>query len=1124
MGSQTVTPFVEWLEQVGLGHCRSILQAHGVDFAAAARLVEADLSRLGLDPEDSQRLLRALASRALKTGASPAGVPIASMNSLAAPLSLSGARRQELTIMFCDLVGYTSLSQRLDPEELRDVRNAFVDACAETVKSYDGRVAQVPGDALVIYFGDPAHEDDAERCVRAALDIVDIVPTVSAAFSLEAHIGIATGDCIIDVARTAYGETPNLAARLQAVAKPRQVLIANATRRLLGDAFELSDLGTPPVEDFDGARIWRVHGVRPAPARFEAAHGAAPLSALVGRAAEVGQLEDNWHFAQTGAGRAVLISGDAGIGKSRLTQVLRERIADEPHTEIRCQCSQYRHNAALHPVIAQMEYAARFLREDTPQQKLDKLERILAGTDTQRSEAAPLLAELLSLPVDRYAPVDLTPQRRKEKTLEVLLEQVEVLSAVQPVLMVVEDVHWIDPTSQQLIDALVARLERLRVLLILTYRTSPEEPPYKPRWMKSPHVRTVALTQLEADESTELACSVAKGKTLPAEVLKQVVERAAGLPLFIEELTKLHLESGLLLEDAGRYSASRPIPRADIPSTLKPFLIARLDRLGHAKELAQIGACIGRVFSHELLAAVSQRSGKEFNEDLEQLIRSELLFSRGIPPDATYTFKHALVQDAAASSLPRKERPALHARIADVLEQQFPALVANQPEILAHHRTEAGQPEAAIRWWRKAGESAFARFALQEAVAYLQEDGLRVARGLPSSKERETLELSLRMPLHSALLQWHGWAAPDVGTNADAIVKLAEKLDRPQSLLIGLWGMWVSTLTQGRVDEAPRWAQRLLAEGTSRGEIDMEILGHRGSMFSHFYLGELRAADDHAQRAYDMYDPDRFRRWIDLVGNDVRTSVGVCRSQAKWMLGYPDDAARISDEKDAHARQLENAFDTGWALTWGAYVFDYRREPDDVKIRAEEADRLGREQKLPVLYNALVPIGLGYAKLRKGELSEAISLLSRGIEAWNARGGHLNEPYMRAALGEAKALQGDIAAGLAEIEECLKQINREGWNERVWLPEVLRLKGWMLMRDGRKTEAETELRASIDCARRQDAKSWELRSSTTLAELMAADGRRDAARDLLSRVYNWFTEGFNTHDLKAARALLDELS
>jgi tetratricopeptide (TPR) repeat protein len=413
---------------------------------------------------------------------------------------------------------------------------------------------------------------------------------------------------------------------------------------------------------------------------------------------------------------------------------------------------------------------------------------------------------------------------------------------------------------------------------------------------------------------------------------------------------------------------------------------------------------------------------------------------------------------------------------------------------------------------------------VQEAVAYL-EKGLAIVDRLPASPERDGLELSLRVPLHSARLQWRGWAAPDVGVNAEAIVRLSESSERPQSLLIGLWGRWVNTLTQGRVAEAPAWAQRLLAEGRRRGEIDMQILGHRGSMFSHFYLGELREAQDHGNKALDLYKryPLRARHWIELVGNDVRTSVGVCTSQAIWMRGSPDCAAAESNQKDDDARQLGHPFDICWALTWGAYVFDYRCEAEQLLARADESDRLAREQSIPVFYNALVPVGRGLAMLRMNKLEKSIELLTQGIDGWTTRGGHLNVPYMKSALAEALALKGDIDAGLALIEECLEQIERPGWNERVWSPEVLRLKGWMLMKQERLAEAETALRKSIECGHGQEAKSWELRSSTTLAELLIETGRRDVARELLTPIYNSFTEGFETRDLKAARTLLDKL-
>jgi tetratricopeptide (TPR) repeat protein len=605
-------------------------------------------------------------------------------------------------------------------------------------------------------------------------------------------------------------------------------------------------------------------------------------------------------------------------------------------------------------------------------------------------------------------------------------------------------------------------------------------------------------------------------------VLEQIVAHADGVPLFIEELTKSVLESRLLHVDDDRYTLLEPLPALNIPTTLSASLIERLGRRAGARELAQIGACIGREFSYELLAAVSSHTGDQFAEELEQLVATGLVFRRGIPPDATYKFKHALVQDAAYDSLLKSKRQQLHAQIAWALEKDFEERVANEPELLAHHHTQAGHLTEAIPLWRKAGESALSRVALQEAVAYLQK-GLAIVDRMEPSADHDSFELSLREPLHSARLQWHGWAAPDVTGNAAAILQLAKSQGRRQSLLIGMWGMWISTMTQGRVAEAADWAQWLLDEGDKNDDIDLRILGHRAKMSSHFFLGELRAADEQSDQVMALYDPSRALRWIDLVGNDVRTAVGVFSSQWLWMQGYPDRAVQVSDQKDADACRLGHPFDIGWALTWGSYVFDFRYEPERHLERISDAGRLGREQSIPILARVTVPFGEGLAMLRMGQLAESISLLRRSIAAWNASGGHLNVPYLKAALAEALARQGDLDAGLHLIEECLDQIERPGWHERVWLPEVLRLKGWMLMRQGKLPEAEAQLRLSIDWARRQEARSWELRSSTTLAELLAASGKCDAAHDLLASIYGSFTEGFDTHDVKAARTMLESL-
>jgi class 3 adenylate cyclase len=1119
-----VTAIQAWLERFGLAKYAPVFAEHEITLEMLPDLTEADIDRLALPTGPRRRLMIAVQALGAATRAERSTQPA---GAAAEPGISYDADRRQLTVMFCDLVASTALAERLDPEELRELMQAYRKACDEVVARYKGHVAQYRGDGLMAYFGWPsAHEDDAERSVRAALEIVQAVKAVPTDPPLGVRVGVATGMVVVGaVSRAddaesmlAVGETPNLAARLQGLADPDEIVIAPTTRRLVRGAFELSDLG---AHFFKGiaqpVQAWRVDAVHRHGGRFETAQEGVALTPFVGREEEVTALLRRWRQACDGEGQVVLVTGEAGIGKSRLTQVLRERIAAEPYTALRYQCSPYHLYSALYPTTEQLEFAAGFTPEDTPDQKLDKLEAMLAGGPQQRAEAAPLIATLLSLSTERYPPLKLSPQRRKERTLEVLAGQVEALAERQPVLIVFEDAHWIDPTSQEALDVLVPRLQGLSVLLVITCR-----PEYTPPWVGQMHFTMLGLNRLGRQEGADLVAKVAGGRLLPAEVLEQIVARTEGVPLFVEELTKSVLESGLLHEEGDQYTLQRPLPALAIPTSLRDSLVARLDRLAPVKDVIQIGACIGREFSYRLLARISPQPDGQLKEAMRKLTEAGLVYSRGMPPDATYTFKHALVQDAAYDSLLKSKKLLLHAQLADVLKEDFADRVANEPELLAHHYARSGNPAAAIPWWREAGELATRREALNEAVGHFQE-GLALIKQLPSSSERDALELSIREPLNGALIGLRGWPAPEVEVNATAILELAKNQPKPESMLMGLYGIWIRTLTQGRIAEALGWAERLLAEGNKAADIDLQILGHTASMISLVYLGQLLSAREHGKRAHALYDPQRAERWVQLTGHDPRTVFLGWSAHWTWMLGYPDQAVRISDEKDAHARQLGHALNLGYALTVGAYTFDYRREPEQLAERGREADRLGREQNISILYQVMVPQVEGLARLRSRQLSESVSLLGQGIENWNGLGGYTRVPYLKSALAEALALQGDLGAALEKIGECLEQIERPGWQERLHLAEVLRLKGWMLMRQGKDEEAEIILRASIDWARQQQAKSWELRSSTTLAQLLLERGQRKAAREALASIYEWFTEGFDTYDLRAARTLLESL-
>ncbi len=1109
-----------WLKSNDLAEFEAVFVENEVDLKTLEVLTESDLKELGLAFGPRKRILSAIAESKRQAVLQDARAQT-SMG------DVSQGERRQLTVVFCDLVGSTALSTVMDPEELRALIHAYRETCGDVVARYDGHVAQYTGDGLMVYFGWPiAHENAAERGVRAALEMVQAVNAMHASRPIEVRVGLATGTVVVSEASlrdpsgatTALGDAPNLAARLQSMAGPGEVVIAPTTRQLLGDAFTLTDLGEHAIKGFaQPMHVWRVEEVRRSEGRFRGARGGADLAPLLGRDEESALLEACWRQARRSEGQLVLIGGQPGIGKSRLTEGLREGIA-EPHLTLNYQCSPYHLNAPLHPFIDQFEISAGFARDDASDERLGKMEAALMDGGAADAETAALFAALLSLPTDRYPPLQLSPRKQKEKTLEALVDRVVTLSSRTPVLMVVEDVHWIDPTSHELLEALVPRIHKLPVLLVLTYRLE-----YEPMWAGQAGVNTLTLNRLDRREGARLVDTLTKGRALPAEVLDEVLTRTDGVPLFVEELTRSVLESGLLREENGHYALQGPLSSLAIPVSLRDSLMARLDRLGPVKEFAQIGACIGREFSHELLKRISTHSAGSLEASLEKLVETGLVTQRDSLPEAVYTFKHALVQDAAYDSLLKSRRVELHARIARVLEADFAERVTNEPAWLAHHHTQAGNLATAIPLWRKAGALAVGRVALKEAVAHFQK-GLSLIDQLPPSQERDSLELSIREPLNAAWTGLRGWAAPEVGVNAAAILRLAEHQTNTKSLLLALWWVWTSTITQGRIADSLQWVVRLLTEGITACDVDLQMFAHVTAMVHHFLSGQLSESRQQVGRALALWEPRRAQHWIALTGHDMRSFVEVYACQLLWVMGFPEQARRLCDESVADAREDGHAFNLVWALTFSAYVFAYRREPDRFMERVDEADRLARDQGLAFIYEVSVPQARGIAELQNGRPREAIALLRQGIDRWTKTGGNVRVPLLKSALAEAVALEGDPGEALVLIDECLEQIERPSGQERLWQAEVLRRKGWILMCQGRDEEAETQLRASIECARRQQAKSWELRSATTLASLLAKNGRRGAARDELLPVYEWFTEGSDTKDLIEARALLEELS
>ena len=752
-----MTGIAQWLASIGLERYTERFVGNAIDGDVLAELTEDDLEKLGIPLGDRKRLIKAIR-------ASLADSPDAVITSGAREDTQSGqpravaAERRHLTVMICDLVGSTALSARLDPEEMGAVMDAYHAACARIVRAYDGFIGDFRGDGILAYFGYPrAHEDDAERTVRAALDIAAAVARLEthAAEPLAVRIGIATGLVVVGDSsgegalwqHAVVGDTPNLAARLQTLAEPGTIVVAASTRRLLGDLFRLRDLGSHELKGIaESVAAWAVEGLSTSDSRFEAVR-AAGLTDLIGREAEIDFLLERQRLAWEGKGQIVLISGEPGIGKSRLAAALAERIAGERYTRLRYQCSHYHTNSVLRPIITQLERAAGFKADDTPEQRLDKLEAFL-GVDRSRIEVvAPLFAALLSIPFgDRYPPLALSPTQQRRRTLAALLDQFEGVARRRPILLLFEDLHWADATSLELLDLAIERVRQLPVLALFTFR-----PDLEPPWVGLPDVSTLALGPLDRNDVESIVARVTGGRALPAEVMKQIIDKTDGNPLFVEELTKTVLEAGMLVEDGEGYRLDGPLPPLAIPETLQDSLMARLDRLAPVRELAQIGAAIGREFSYSLVRTLVGRDESALKRKLAQLEQAELVFRRGDPPEAIYTFKHALVRDVAYESLLKSRRYQLHGQIARALQEKFPDIVASQPEMVAHHFTQAGLLDAAIEYWLKAGTKAYSLYANEDAVRFF-ERASTLLRKLPETRNNLERAVDIRFQLRNALL------------------------------------------------------------------------------------------------------------------------------------------------------------------------------------------------------------------------------------------------------------------------------------------------------------------------------------------------------------------------------------
>jgi class 3 adenylate cyclase/tetratricopeptide (TPR) repeat protein len=1113
-----------WLRELGLEQYEAAFRENAIHAGLLPNLTADDFKDLGVSLVGHRRqILDAIAALRPRAAATDIPAPVSTPPPSVpaeSPGTAATAERRPLSVMFCDLIGSTALSARLDPEDLREVIHIYQARVASTIQQFNGFIARYVGDGVLIYFGWPeAHETDAALAIRAGLAVAAAVSETPIRNEiLQVRIGIATGLVVIGEPigasdarqQTAVGETPNRAARLQGLAGPNQVVIDAATRRQVGGLFDCRDLGTIALKGLpEPVPAWQVVAENRALGQFEALRSG--LTPLVGREEEIELLLRRWAQIKAGSGKVVLISAEPGVGKSRLAEVLAERVAAEPHIRLRYFCSPHHQDSALYPVTAQMERAAGFAHADAPAVRLAKLQALLAATEPPREDVV-LIAALHELSsADLVPPLDLTPQRRKEKTFQALLCQLEGLARQQPVLMVFDDLHWIDPSSRELLDRLIERVTNWPVLLLALFR-----PEFQPPWVGQPHVTMMTLARLDRCDTTAMVASVAGNAALPSEIVEEIADRTDGVPLFIEELTKAVLEAG---SRAPAALSSVPPPRLAVPATLHASLMARLDRLGQAaREVAQGGAAIGREFGYGLLTGIMDLPEQQLLESLDRLVAAGLVFARGTPPDASYLFKHALVQDAAYGSLLRGRRQGLHRRIVATLEERLPETVQAHPALLAQHCQEAGLVEQAAVYWLTAGQQALARSAMAEAEAQLRK-GLDALTTLSDGPWRQQQELDLQVTLGHALTATQGHTTVEVFEAITRIRALAEQLDRPEYLVPAIGRQYWFHTARGEPRLALALAEELEAIGKTRNQTEYKWLGRFMQGISRFRLGEFIAARAMLEQCTDLDESTRCK--IRSLGWPADQYLTMLAYLAFTMacLGYLDQARSTMNEALSEAHRLQHLFTVVLTLCWASWLDLLTGSP---LMDIEELQSLATEHDFPhMLANALAIRGRSLIAL--GQAQEGLELCRQALAKHRAIGHVAGSADLLASLAVAHASLGHPD----EARNCLTEAARiiETTDERISEAYVLyQVPGDLLNAAGDQSGAEQHYRQAIAVAERQGAKLLQLRASISLTRLWRDQGRPAEARDLLAPIYGWFTEGFDAPVLKEAKALLDELA
>jgi TOMM system kinase/cyclase fusion protein len=1056
------------------------------------------------------------------------------------------AERRQITVMFCDVVGSTALSEKLDPEDMQQLMQEYQEACAKVIKRFEGYIAKYLGDGILVYFGYPkAHEDDAQRAVRAGLEIIRDAGAMSYASSaqpsthtthespvqphlqqpIQVRVGIHTGLVVAGEmgikekreTMAIVGDTPNIAARLQGLAEPDTVLMSSFTYKLVEGYFECTNLGPHNLKGISSPMtVYRAIKESDVQSRLEVAVSRG-LTPLIGRKQEIELLLERWDRIKHYMGQVVLLSGEAGIGKSRLVRALKEGLANESFVSIENRCSPYYQNSALYPVIDHLERLLEFKRQDSHQQKLHKLEKTIEMYDFPRQDMVPLFSSLLSIPLnDQYPPLNLTPERQKQKTTEALIAWLLEETEKQPVLYIVEDLHWVDPSTLEYLTLLIEQVATARIFALFTFR-----PDFTPPWPMRSHLNQIMIGRLAQKQVKLMVERVANNKALPPELLQNIIAKTDGVPLYVEELTKMVLESGLLEEKNGKYKLTGPLPQLAIPATLHDSLMARLDRITTG-EVCGLAATLGRSFTYELIDAVSSHEESVLQTELNRLVDAELIYQRGLPPNSSYMFKHALIQEAAYQSLLKSKRRKYHEKVAQVLNERFQDIRENQPEILAHHYTEAGLIEEAIEHWKKAGLKSRERSANVEAISHLNK-GLELLKALPENNHRAHKELGLQTVIGPAWMALRGYAAPEVEQAYTRARALCEQIGETSHLFAVLWGLWLMHHVRANLKTAHELGDQLLQLAQQVEDPPLLVEAHRNLGATLFGLGEFIRAQTHLEKSQALYDSQRHRFHVSLFGQDPGVASLSYGSWILWLRGYPDQALERVYEALTLAQELSHPFSIAYATTWTAWVHQLRREGKGVHEQAKAATALCAEQAFEQ-WGAWATSLLGWGLTELGQMEEGIPQIRQGLAKSQATGAELLRPYYLSLLAEAYGKAGLAKEGVTVLDEAIDTVNRN--SERLHEAEIYRTKGELLLNlsEGNTAEAEKSFRKSLMVAQAQGAKSLELRTAVSFSRHLHKQGKKEEAPQVLAEIYGWFTEGIDTRDLKEAKALLEELS